>query len=200
MEPLMRCFKILLLPNLKWFLMLLIVTTLSSLYGVPFFFFMRETLGFHETFLGLLVSLGWSGAVVGSILYGRWLSKISPKVILRWAILVNSLNIMSTLLILDARSAFLLVFVGGFMSCITILPIMSVSAMLTHHSGVEGSLFAILMSIFNLGQIFFGFVGGKLYNSIGLQPLIVLSSLLSLTGLWAVQQLKFQLGGQAAKS
>ncbi|HXV27776.1 MAG TPA: MFS transporter [bacterium] len=190
-EPLKRCLKILFLPNLRWFILLLFIVTLSSSFGVPFFFYMKETLGFKETLLGGLVSLGWLGAVIASLLYGKWLSKISPKLILRAAILINCINILSTLLIQDARSAFVIIFIGGMMSCITILPIMSVSAMLTHHSGVEGSLFAILMSIFNLGQICFGFFGGKLYPFTGLYPLIWVTGIVSLGGLWVVAKLDF---------
>ncbi len=191
LEPLKRCLKILSLPNLRWFLFLLFITTLSSSFGVPFFFHMKETLGFKETFLGGLISLGWLGAVIASVLYGSWLSKISPKVILRIAITLNSLNILSTLLISDPKSAFILIFIGGMMSCITILPIMSVSAMLTHHSGVEGSLFAVLMSVFNLGQILFGFLGGKLYPWTGLYPLIWVTGIASLAGLLVVEKLQF---------
>lgn len=191
LEPLKRCLKILALPNLRWFLFLLFITTLSSSFGVPFFFHMKETLGFKETFLGGLISLGWLGAVIASVLYGSWLSKISPKVILRIAITLNSLNILSTLLISDPKSAFILIFIGGMMSCITILPIMSVSAMLTHHSGVEGSLFAVLMSVFNLGQILFGFLGGKLYPWTGLYPLIWVTGIASLAGLLVVEKLQF---------
>ncbi len=200
LEPLKRCTKILLLPNLRWFLLLLFTTTLSSSFGVPFFFYMKETLGFKETFLGALVSLGWLGAVIASLVYGKWLSKISPKLTLRIAITLNSLNILSTLLISDTQSAFILIFIGGMLSCITLLPIMSVSAMLTHHSGVEGSLFAVLMSVFNLGQILFGFLGGKLYPFTGLYPLIWVSGIVSLLGLWVVERLQFThpLHGQEA--
>ena len=191
LEPLKRCTAILMLPNLRWFLLLLFITTLSSSFGVPFFFYMRETLGFRETFLGALVSLGWLGAVIASLVYAKWLSKISPKVTLRIAITLNSLNILSTLLISDTQSAFILIFIGGMLSCITLLPIMSVSAMLTHHSGVEGSLFAVLMSIFNLGQICFGFLGGKLYPFTGLYPLIWVTGVVSLLGLLVVEKLQF---------
>ncbi len=193
LEPLKRCVSILMLPNIRWFLLLLFIATLSSSFGVPFFFHMKESLGFKETFLGALVSLGWTGAVIASVVYGKWLSKISPKVTLRIAIALNSVNILSTLLISDTQSAFFIIFIGGMMSCFTLLPIMSFSAMLTHHSGVEGSLFAVLMSIFNLGQILFGFLGGKLYPYTGLYPLIWVTGILSLLGLLVVERLQFTL-------
>lgn len=191
LEPLKRCGKLLTIPNIRWFILLLILMTVSSTYSVPFFFHLKETLGFRETFLGFLLSWGWVGAIIGSVLYGKWLNKISPKVILYSAILLNSLNILSALLIHGETSAFVIVVISGLMSCLTILPIMSVSAILTHHSGVEGSMFAILMSIFNLGQIAFGFIGGQAYNFVGLYPLIVVSAIVGLIGLWVVRKLDF---------
>lgn len=189
--PIKRCTTLLLTPNLKWFVLILIVASSSASFGIPFFFFMKETLGFHETFLGLLASLGWSGAFTGSLIYGRWLRRFSPKKVLRWAIWINSLNILSTVLIWDQKSAFILIFIGGIMGCITLLPLMSASASLTHHSGVEGSMFAVLMSIFNMGQIGFGFLGGKVFNIIGLYPLIVITGVLGLSALFFVDRLQF---------
>ncbi len=191
-EPLKKCFSLLAGPNLRWFIVLLILMTVSSAFGVPFFFFMKETLAFSETFLGFLMSLGWAGAVIGSVAYARWLSKISPKVLLTWAIIVNCLNILSTLLILNKVSAFIVVFVGGLFGVVTILPLMAVSAMLTHNSGVEGTTFAVLMSLYNLGQIVFGFMGGQMYRWTGLHPLIIGSAAAGLLGLLVVRQLHFK--------
>ncbi len=190
--PIKRCFHLMMTQNLRLFAALLVVASVSSSFGLPFFFFMKETLGFRETFLGLLISIGWLGAMAGSVIYGQWLRNISPKIILRWAIWINSLNIVSTLFILDEKSAFILIFIGGIMSCITILPIMSAAAVLTHHSGVESSLFAILMSVYNFGQILFGYTGGKLFNVVGLYPLIVLTGAISLFGLIFVELLEFE--------
>lgn len=191
LTPFRRCFKLLSSPNVRWFIPILGIVSISSSFGIPFFFFMRETLGFHETFLGLLSSVGWAGAMAGSVVYVKWLRRISPKTTLRWAILLNSVNIFSTLLITDQRSAFILVFIGGFMGCLTMLPIMSSAAILTHHTGVEGTLFAILMSIFNLGQICFGYIGGRLFGVVGLYSLIFSTGVLSLSGIIFVQRLHF---------
>ena len=186
MTPVLRCLKLVLGSNLKWFTAILLISSISSTFGIPFFFFMKESLGFRETFLGLLSSLGWSGALLGSFIYMRWIRKIPIKDTLRWAIVVNSLNILSTLLIWDHRTAFLLVFVGGVMMYLTVLPIMSSAATLTHHTGVEGTLFALLMSIYNFGQIFFGFLGGKVFARIGLYPLIWITGIAGLGGLFFV--------------
>lgn len=196
LDPFRKCMELVKTSNLRWMMILFVIIALPSTFGLPFFFFMNEKLGFHETFLGLLGSLGWFGAMLGSIIYLRWLKKLNPKKILNWAICLNCANILGALLVFDTRSAFVLLFIGGIIGCITILPMVSAAAALTRHSGIESMMFAILMSIYNSGQIFFGFSGGKLYHWIGLYPLIVISAVVSLTGLIFVRRLDF---GRAAK-
>ena len=191
LQPIRRCFAILMLPNMRWFLVILLVASISSTFGIPFFFYLKENLHFRETFLGLLSSIGWGGALLGSLVYVKWLRRASPKKTLRWALFFNALNIFGTLFIRDTQSAVILVFAGGVMGCLVLIPIMASAALLTHRSGVEGTLFASLMSLFNLGQIAFGYLGGKIYPFVGLQTLILVTGLAALTGLGAVQKLKF---------
>lgn len=189
--PVRSCFKLLFSSNIGFFSMILFTASISAAFGLPFFFYMKENLRFTETFLGLLSSIGWSGAMIGSFFYGRFLRKVSQKKLLRYAILINSVNIFSTLLIQNQTTAFVLVFIGGVMGCLVMLPIMSSAASLTHQTGVEGTLFAVLMSIFNLGQIAFGFMGGRVYHVIGLMPLIIVTGFLALFALAFVERLNF---------
>ncbi|OGW78325.1 MAG: hypothetical protein A2Z83_02670 [Omnitrophica bacterium GWA2_52_8] len=191
-ESLKQCFRLLLLPNLMWFVGILIFSSTASIFGVPFFFYMKETLGFSETFLGGLISLGWAGALAGSIFYARVLKRISPKKTLYWAIALNSINIFSTLLIFDRRTAFVLSVMGGILLCLTLIPVMSSAALLATHSGVEGTLFAVLMSIYNLGQIGFGYLGGHVYHITGVKVLILIAGLTTLGGLFCVKMLNLK--------
>lgn len=182
-EPLGRCFSLLKEKNFQSFLGLLLISSLSSAFGMPFFFFMHEVLGFRETFLGTLASLGWLGAMFGSLVFLTVLRKISIRRTLQMAIIINSLNIFSTFFILNETSALIIVIVGGAMSCLVMLPMMSLAAVLTRHTGVESAMFAILMSAYNIGQIIFGFLGGRIYNWVGLYPLIAFTAVISLSGL-----------------
>lgn len=192
--PFRQSIRMIFSKNLRWFAAILIVAAISSSFGVPFFFFMKETLGFKETFLGGLSSLGWGGAMVGSFIYFRWLRQVSPKITLRCAIFFNSINIFTALMIKSEASALILVFVSGVMGCLVMLPVMSSAASLTHNTGVEGTLFAILMSVFNLGQIVFGFTGGRLYEHVGLYPMIAGTGIIALTGIFFVEKLEFAPG------
>lgn len=189
--PLKKSLRMICSKNLRWFTAILIVAAISSSFGVPLFFFMKETLGFRESFLGVLSSLGWGGAMIGSFIYARWLRRISPKITLRCAIVFNCIYIMCALLIKNQISALVLVFMGGIMGCLVMLPVMSSAASLTHNTGVESTLFAILMSVFNFGQIIFGFWGGRLYENIGLYPLIVAAGTIALTGVFFVEKIEF---------
>ncbi len=153
---------------------------------------MKETLGFSETFLGFLTGVGWGGAALGSFIYGRWLRNIAPKKILTRVILFNALNIFSNFLISGQRSAFVLIFVSGVMGCLVMLPIMSSAAALTHRSGAEGTMFAVLMSIFNIGQIVFGYLGASFLGVLGLHLLIAISGFMALCGLVFVRRLQFE--------
>ncbi|MBP9864804.1 MAG: MFS transporter [Candidatus Omnitrophica bacterium] len=176
MEPLRRCAAILLTPRIRWFTLFLILMQVSSCYGVPFFFHMKESMHFNESFLGILLSVGWFGAVIGSLLYARWLSRKSLTLVIKIAVGINVINTLSTLLITGKLSALILVFLGGMMACITILPIMSTCAVVSRHSGVEGTLFAILASIYNIGQIIFSYIGGRVHNMTGIPMLIILAA------------------------
>lgn len=190
--PVQKCLGLLLGRHLIHFVIILFVVSISSSFALPLFFYMRENLGFPQTFLGILSSLGWGGAMLGSVIYARWLRGVPPKVTLRWAMIINSLNIFSALLIADQRSAFVIVFIGGVMGCLVMLPIVSSAAALTHQTGVEGTLFAVLMSVFNLGQIIFGYLGGNLFDQMGLYPLIGTSGVMALVGLFFVEKLPLE--------
>lgn len=189
LEPVKKCFRLLLLPNMGPFIALILLSQSASLFGLPFFFHMKETLNFKESFLGALISIGWFGVVLASLFYARWLSMSPPKRILYLAFTMNLINILSTYLIYNQTSALILVFLGGMMACLTLLPIMSVSAMLTSRSGVEGTMFALLMSIHNIGQIGFGYLGGRLYTILGLHALIAVAAFLSFIALFIIARL-----------
>ena len=188
-EPLLRCAKILFTPRIRWFIVFLIMMQVSSCYGVPFFFHMKETLNFNEGFLGILISVGWFGAVIGSFLYAKWLSRKPLRLIIKFAVGINVVNTLSTLLIANKFSALLLVFLGGMMACITILPIMSTCAVFARHSGVEGTLFAVLASIYNVGQIVFSYLGGRIHDFTGIPLLIIGAALVNVIIFFMISKL-----------
>ncbi len=193
-EPLMRCLSLLKAGSMRWFIAILITLSVGSSFGIPFFFYLKETLHFKETFIGSLSSLGWGGVMVGSVVYFRFLRNVKQEQVLALAIVINAINIFSTLLVHQAFSAVLVSVIGGFMAGISMLTLMTASAAMTHKSGVEGTFFAVLMGVFNLGQIAFGYLGGKLYGHISLTALIWITGSLALCGVFLVKKVKIDRG------
>ena len=189
-----RCWDIIKTDNMRWYMMLLVVFSTGSLFGVPFFFFMRETLGFDEDFLGLLNSLFSAGGVLGSVFYFLVLRKVPQEKLLTHAIWINSLLTLACLLVHQKLMAVLLMSLGGTAACITMLCLVTASAALLHKTGVEGTFFAVLMGIFNSGQIFFGFIGGKIYGALSLQTLIIVTGFFLLSGLIFVRKVRLYPG------
>ena len=106
------------------------------------------------------------------------------------AVWVTFLEILSCLLIHNAHTALVIFFIAGLLGYLSLLPLMSSAAKLAHNTGVESSLFAVLMSIFNVGQAAATFLGGWFSEKIGTQPLILVTAVLTLSGLWVVKKLK----------
>ena len=176
--------------DLKWFLALLFVVASSAAIGTPLFFYMRETLKFDEIFLGLLSSTTWIGAILGCLLFLRFFKGVPLRNALYWAIGIGFLDILSTLFIANRESAFVISLLLGVMGYNVLLPMFSAAARFSHATGVEGSLYAILMSLFNLGQALGGFAGGFLYERIGLQALIIGTALVGLSAFLILPRLK----------
>lgn len=190
MAPLIESCRLVLRGDLLWFSLLLLTGTVSACYSVPLFFYFKENLGFVETLLGALTSLSWIGAIIGCLIYYRFLKKMSLKRTLTIAITIDVLSTLLCLLIFNRTSAILLCLLTGTMAYISLLPLMAVAAELAHGSGIESTLFSILMSIRNLGMIIATNVGGQAREFVGLRPLILISALFAATGLLIVRKLK----------
>lgn len=188
--PIFEGLRALFRGDLKWFSGYILVGSFSASFSTPFFFFLKEKLTFSESFLGTLSSLTWLGAIAGCFLHGKLFGKLSLKTGLRIAVWLNTLNILSTYLVINRSSATALSLLGGVLAYLSLLPLMGAAALLSRQKGMEGSLFALLMSVNNLGQIVSAFMGAKLFAIIGLKFLIFFSALIGLCGLFFVGRLK----------
>ncbi len=190
LAPILDSVRRILHGELKWFLLLLLILSNSVAVGTPLFFYMREHLGFDEISLGVLSSVTWVGTVIGCVVFLNLFKQTSLRTALTWAIGTGFLNILLALAIRNYLSAFSISLISGILGYMILLPLFSAAARLAHGSGVEGSLFAILMSVFNLGQAVASFWGGALYEWIGLRPLIVLTALSVLPAFLVIPKFK----------
>ncbi len=188
--PIIKSFWCIISSDLKWFVLLLFLLSSSVAIGTPLFFYMREVLKFDEIFLGVLNSVTWFGAIIGCFIFLNVFKDVPLHRALCCAVLVGFFDILMTLAIQDHPSAFIVSLFLGILGYMVLLPLFSASATLAHSTGVEGSLFAILMSLFNLGQALASFLGGVLFEWIGLKALIVSTAFFGLSALLIIPRLK----------
>ncbi len=164
-----------------FFILFLAASSSSVLFGTPFFFYMKEKLFFKDDYLGFLISLGWAGAAIGSVVFLLWMKKVSMKKLFYAVVFLNALNVLSTYAVRGVDSAAWLVFVGGIVAGMMLLPLMAGAAVVTAGTGVEGTLFALLMGLYNLAQIAWGFLGGKWLPFFGIWGLVALATVIQLS-------------------
>lgn len=188
--PIVKSFKYIIQGELKWFVLFLLLLSSSVAIGTPLFFYMREILKFDEIFLGVLNSITWFGAIIGCYVFINSFRKVPLHQTLYWAVIIGFFNILMTLAIFNHASAFAISFLLGVLGYMVLLPVFSSSASLAHATGVESSLFAILMSLFNLGQALASFLGGILFEWMGLRALIISVAFFGLLALLLVPRFK----------
>ncbi|MBI4397913.1 MAG: MFS transporter [Candidatus Omnitrophica bacterium] len=189
-EPIWKSIKLLFTPAMSVFSLILIVGSLSASFNTPFFFHLKETMQIKEEILGMLMSLSWMGAIIGALIFGKFLSRFNIYKLMIAGVVINVFNVIACLLVQDVRSAVFVFLMSGILAYITFLPFLTMCAKLTHGTGVEGCLFAVFMSIHNLGTITSGLVGGKIFPLIGLQSLIVGTGILGFLAIPLILKLK----------
>ncbi len=172
----------------------------SPSYGAPFFYYMVDELKFSKVLIGTLGSISAIGSALGAIIFTSFLRKVNFKKLLIFSILIGGLGTFFSLIYLlnfvknnYNLAVGLSIFdriVFGALGMIAFLTMLTFAAQKTE-SLVAGSMFAFLTSIINLGSIGSSFLGGFLYDKVGLGPLIVISGLTSLAILIFVPFLKF---------
>ena len=173
----------------------------SPSFGAPFFYYTVDILKFSPSFLGILQAVTSAGALVGSVLYGLVFVKLPLRKFLWIAVWVGVLATLSyfiyfvpwliahvvTLQTLALAMNFLL----GVVSAVIFLVLLNLAAR-TSPQYAGGTVFALLMSFYNLGQMGSSALGGFLFTKIGLEPLIVVSAVFSLFVLFLIPHLPVQ--------
>ena len=141
-----------------------------------FFFFTTNELGFEAEFLGRVRLVTSIAALIGIWLYQRFLKNIPFRVILGWSTVIAATLGMTTLLLVTHANraigiddhwfslgdSLILTVVGQ----IAFMPVLVLSARLCPE-GVEASLFALLMSVWNLAGLVSHELGALLTHLLG---------------------------------
>lgn len=188
--PIIKSFEYIIDGDLKWFVVLLFLISSSVAIGTPLFFYMKEILRFDEIFLGVLSSVTWFGAVIGCFIFVSFFRRVPLHRALHWAVVIGFFDILMTLAIREHVSAFAVSLLLGIFGYMVLLPLFSSAATLAHSTGVEGSLFAILMSLFNVGQALASLLGGMLFDLMGLRALIISTAFFGLLALLVIPRFR----------
>ena len=146
-------------------------------YGSVMTFFYEGELGFTPKEFGALDVMGYTVAIIGTWIYKKWLTKVSFRKMFGWSIFISFL-LENTLFFLifhtnrqfgipDFAFAFVervvITLVGQFIT----MPMVVLGAQICP-PGIEGSLYALLMSITNIGGVFAEEGGSLLTNMFGI--------------------------------
>jgi MFS family permease len=149
--------------------------TFSPSIGIPLYYFQTDTLKFSQQFIGLLGSLGAGASILGAMVY----APISRRFSLERTITASiALGVVGTLvyLLYDGRvSAVLIDTAFGGIGMIIQLAFLDLAAKACPKHA-EGTFFALLMSVYNLGTQGSQVTGGLLYDKIGYTPLVLISA------------------------
>jgi predicted MFS family arabinose efflux permease len=151
----------------------------SPSFGVPLDYFLVDRLGVSKMFLGTLDSIDAVGAILGAFLYGKCCQGVSIRKLLYVSVAIGAASTFSFWGLVGFKTAAALTFINGVVAMVANLATFDLAAR-SCPDRAEGTFFAALMSVANLGAAGSGFVGGWLYERIGLSPLIMVSGLATL--------------------
>lgn len=150
--------------------------------SAPFLYYQLDTLGFSEIFLGTLGTLFSVGAAFGSCLFAaiakkrlvwgkRILADLSLEKMLFYALIIGIATILTNFLLIGVKSAIILNLSTGLVFLLANLTILVIAAKFCPPR-IEGTFFALLMSVVNLGASMSALASGYLYKFfVGLAPI-----------------------------
>ncbi len=152
-------------------------------FGTPLFYHMIDHLQFEQYFIGQLTAISSVGAVLGAVVYRRYLAgRYSTRSLVYLSILLGSGSTLAYLLLADKTSAIVLYFITGILSMIPLLTLLSLAAAVCPPQAA-GFTFAGLMSIYNAAGQLSQVTGAYLYERLFQQqidPLILVAAVFGL--------------------
>jgi predicted MFS family arabinose efflux permease len=130
----------------------------------------------------VLSSLASGAAMLGALVFGRYATRLAPKLLLNLAIAIGVAGTLAYYGLVGWWSAVALTLSVSFVSAIALLATLDLAARAVPRRA-EGTFFAALMSVNNLGTTGAAWLGGYLYDLVGLNWLIAISAA-SLAACW----------------
>ena len=147
----------------------------SPSFGPAFFYYQTDVLGFSQTFIGVLSSLGAAASIVGAWAYARLSQRHSLKRLIVWSIGAGVLGTLAYLVYRGPVSGIAITVVFGAVGMTTQLAFLDLAAKACPRHA-EATFFALLMSVYNLGMRSAEWTGANLYDWLGYAPLVLIST------------------------
>ena len=149
--------------------------TFSPSFGPALLYYQTDVLHFSQQFIGHLGALSAVAGVVGALIYAP-LSRLVPlKRLINLSIGVGVVGTLAYLLYEGPLSALIIDVVFGCVGMTTQLAFLDLAAKSCPRH-IEATFFALLMSIYNGGTQISQNIGGRLYDSFGYTPLVLVST------------------------
>lgn len=143
--------------------------------GTPLLYYQTDVLGFSKIFIGSLGAVSNAAGAVGALVFFAYCRAVNLTRLLLAAVALGVASILSFLGLVGPKSAVVIFFVFGMLSQITHLAVLDLAAR-SCPVRAEGTVFALLMSCLNVGRTGSTFLGGWLYDQLGLTPLIFIGA------------------------
>ncbi|OGZ20471.1 MAG: hypothetical protein A2654_03075 [Candidatus Nealsonbacteria bacterium RIFCSPHIGHO2_01_FULL_43_31] len=157
----------------------------SPSYGTPFFYYANDVLKFEKMFFGYVGAVGSATSVLGAMLFSRYSAKVPMKKLIYCSIVIAVITNLSDLIYFTPfilnhlwRAKVMYIITAGTMSILgtfITLAMMNLAAVICPKYS-EGTVFAALMSVWNLGNMGSSAFGGYMFDLVGLKMLIVVSA------------------------
>jgi MFS family permease len=147
----------------------------SPSFGPGFLFYQTDRLGFSQQFIGTLGALQSLGSVLGAVTYAPMSRRWPLRKRINVTIGLSAASVLVYLLYRGAGSAVVIDFVYGWVYMVTTLAFLELAAK-TCPPHIEGTFFALLMSVYNAGMQGSQWAGGHLYDAIGFERLVLIST------------------------
>lgn len=173
----------------------------SPSFGTPFFYYANDVLKFDKMFFGYVGAVGSASSVIGAIFFSKFSSKIQMKKLIYFSIILGAATTLFDLIyftsfILDnlwrAKIVYLVsAGILGALGTFITLAMLNLAAV-TCPKYSEGTVFAALMSVWNLGGMGSSALGGYFFDLVGLKILIVISAIFTAAAWPLVKLLKLK--------
>ena len=153
-------------------------------------YYYKDILKFDAQSIGVLGAFEAFANGLGAITFGIFAFRISRQLLLNLAIGLTAVSTLGLLFIQDMQSAILVSLFFGFFAMIAMLGVLEIAAKACP-VGVEGSTYALLMSVYNLAKQPGAILGGYLYGW-GVPPstLVIISAVFTMLCWFLIPLLK----------